>query len=244
MHNYSDLMPVGSLNFYLFRLLTRAARLGIITKEYYIIITPVYMTVLPISVLVFFSITSFFSPVVPPPAAMDTAYASRADSTGTYFYVKKLKGTVNWNSDPEEPRGNITFTAQLPSEMEDLSFLQDVSIPSLIILRSQLGEAEFSPGVFTCNAAKTVARAKTVEGGTTLLCKLKLKKEFLSITLRGKNGYNLPQGFGITNVVSNGWQKQKVTVEFILLYGGHVVVGSSEERIRFLSKSGKKTKVK
>jgi hypothetical protein len=202
------------------------------------------MLFLPVTLSLFLSFASFCG------AADSTAPASVAvpavqnGSTDTFFYVKTLKGSVNWKSDPLEPRGNITLSAQLPFTADDLRFLEDVSIPYLIILRSTLGDAEFSPGVFTCNAAGTVARAKIKEDGMTLLCKLKLKNDFLRITLRGKNGFNLPQGFGVTSTETNGWQRQKVNVEFVLLYGGHSIQGASEEHIRYSTKSGRKTKVK
>jgi hypothetical protein len=170
--------------------------------------------------------------------------AQSGQSDESPLYVKKLKGFVNWKSDPEEPRGNITLTAQLPVNTNDLSFLEGVSIPSLIIIKSDLGEAEFSPGIFTCNAKCTVARAGINEDGTRLMCKLKIKNRVLYVTLRGKNGYNLPGGFGVTDSATGGWKKNTVSVEFILLYGGHSMVGASKEHIRYSTKSGKKTKVK
>ena len=202
------------------------------------------MLLLPVTIFAFFSLASFCSTAVPAPPADSSARASRDGSTGTTFYVKTLKGTVNWKRDPEEPRGNVTLKARLPFTADDLSFIEDVSIPYLIIIRSNLGEAEFSPGVFSCNGRYTVARAKTNEDGTTLLCKLKLKGGFLHIVLQGKNGYNLPQGFGVTDTETNGWHNKKVTVEFVLLYGGHSILGSSEEPIRYSTKSGRKTTVK
>jgi hypothetical protein len=168
--------------------------------------------------------------------------AGRSDENP--FHIRKLKGLVNWKSDQEEPKGNIILTAQIPISTDDLSFLDGVSIPSLVIITSDLGEAEFSPGIFSCNAKCTTARASIKEDGTRLVCKLKIKNRVLYVILRGKNGYNLPRGFGITDSSTDGWQKNTVSVEFILLYGGHAVLGSAEEDIRYSTKPGKKTKVK
>lgn len=202
------------------------------------------MLFLSATIFAFLGLASFCSTADSTLRADSSVRASHKGSTGTTFYVSKLKGSVNWKSDLEEPQGNVILKARLPFAADDLSFIEDVSIPYLIIIRSNLGEAPFSPGVFSCNGSYTVARAKTNEGGTTLLCKLKLKNGFLHITLRGKKGYNLPLGFGVTDTATNGWHNKTVTVEFVLLYGGHSILGSSEEPIRYSTKSGKKTKVK
>lgn len=202
------------------------------------------MKFLLLTVFVFFTIAGFCNTTGSPPGSAGPVLVQSGQSDKNLFYIRNLKGLVNWKSDPEEPRGNITIIAQLPVNADDLSFLEGVSIPSLIIIKSDLGEAEFSPGIFTCNAKCTVARAVVNEDGTRLMCKLKIKNRVLSVILRGKNGYNLPRGFGITDAATEGWQKNTVSVEFILLYGGHSMLGSSKENIRYSTKFGKKTKVK
>ncbi len=149
------------------------------------------------------------------------------------LYVRKLKAKITWHTEDRTPRGDITLSATVPVDMQDLFFIDETSLPALIVIHSEQGEVEFNPGVFKCNASGTVAKAKETSEGVQLRCKLTLKKGILNILLKGKRGSRLEEGLGITATPTQVWQTKQISIEVLLKYGGHALEMEKERSVRF-----------
>ncbi len=174
-----------------------------------------------------------------------------SDATATAVYetplpltVKKLKGKINWKAGPLYERGNLKVIASVPVGITDLSHLENSFISDLFTIDG--GYALPSGTYAGINGKKTVVKYLTVDKNIpiSIKTKMKLKDGILYVMFNGKNGFNMPAGFGITNTDTGGWQTKSIAVGLNASANGETIVGAGSQTITYSTKVDKKTAIK